>query len=52
MHLNIKTHSKGIWKEICYANTSKKKAEISVLILDKLGLKVKNTTKDKDQGVN
>ena len=35
------------WKNACHGNRKHKKAGMAILILDKVGLKIKNTTRDK-----
>ena len=36
------------WKNIFYANEKQKKAGVAILISDKIDLKIKNITKDKE----
>ena len=36
------------WKNISHANEKQKKARVAILISDKIDLKVKNITKDKE----
>ena len=36
------------WKNILYANGKQKKAEIAILISDKIDLKIKKITRDKE----
>ena len=36
------------WKNIFHANRKQKKSEVAILISDKIDLKVKNTTRDKE----
>ena len=37
------------WKNTFHANGKQKKAGVSILISDKIDLKIKNTTKDKER---
>ena len=37
-----------VWKNIFHANGKQKKAGVAILISDKIDLKVKNTTRDKE----
>ena len=36
------------WKKIFHANGNQKKAGVAILILDKIGFKIKNVTRDKE----
>ena len=36
------------WKEIFHANGNQKKAEVAILISDKVDFKIKNVTRDKE----
>ena len=36
------------WKNIFHANSKQKKAEVAILISDKIDLKIKKTTRDKE----
>ena len=37
-----------VWKNIFHANGKQKKAEVAILISDKIYLKIKNITRDKE----
>ena len=47
---DLKTHRLKVrgWKNIFYANGNQKKAGVAILISDKIDLKIKNITRDKD----
>ena len=36
------------WKKVFYTNGNKKKAEVAILVLDKVNFKVKTVTRDKE----
>ena len=36
------------WKKIFHANGNQKKAGVAILILDKIGFKIKNVTRDRE----
>ena len=36
------------WKKIFYANGNQKKAEVAILISDKIDFKIKNVTRDRE----
>ena len=44
---DLKTHLKG-WKNIFHANGKQKKAGVAILISDKIDLKIKKITSDKE----
>ena len=47
---DLKTHRLKVrgWKNIFHANGKQKKAGVAILVSDKIDLKVKNTTRDKE----
>ena len=44
---DLKTHLKG-WKNIFHANGKQKKAGVAILLSDKIDLKIKKITRDKE----